>query len=129
VRIFKAYGTDAVAVVAKNPYQLPRDIRGIGFLSADTIAQKVGIARDSPLRARAGISYALAEASGKGHCGLPREQLIELATKLLEIPTPVIEAAIDAECASAPLYIRAKGSGAFFPNRGNTIDTRRPTYA
>jgi exodeoxyribonuclease V alpha subunit len=97
VRIFKTYGTDAVAVVAKNPYQLARDIRGIGFLSADTIAQKVGIARDSPLRARAGISYALAEASGEGHCGLPREQLIELATKLLEIPTPVIEAAIDAE--------------------------------
>jgi exodeoxyribonuclease V alpha subunit len=97
VRIFKTYGTDAIAVVAKNPYQLARDIRGIGFLSADTIAQKVGIARDSPLRARAGISYALAEASGEGHCGLPREQLIELATKLLEIPTAVIEAAIDAE--------------------------------
>ena len=64
------------------------------MVSAD---RKVGIARDSPLRARAGISYALAEASGEGHCGLPREQLIELATKLLEIPTPIIEAAIDAE--------------------------------
>jgi exodeoxyribonuclease V alpha subunit len=95
VRIFKTYGTDALAVVSANPYQLARDIRGIGFLSADTIAQKVGIARDSPLRARAGISYALAEASSDGHCGLPRSQLVQLAVKLLEIPTPVIEAAID----------------------------------
>lgn len=99
VRIFKTYGIDAVAIVAKNPYQLARDIRGIGFLSADTIAQKVGIAKDSPLRARAGISYALAEASGEGHCGLPRAQLVELATRLLEIPIPIIEAAIDAELA------------------------------
>ena len=97
VRIFKTYGSDAVAVVRENPYQLARDIRGIGFLSADTIAQKVGIPKDSPLRARAGISYALTEASGDGHCGLPRDQLIELATKLLEIPISVIETAIEAE--------------------------------
>ncbi len=97
VRIFKTYGADAVAVVSENPYRLARDIRGIGFLSADTIAQKVGIARDSPMRARAGISYALAEASGEGHCGLPRAQLVELAVKLLEIPTPIIETAIDQE--------------------------------
>jgi exodeoxyribonuclease V alpha subunit len=99
VRIFKTYGAQALDVVRRNPYQLARDIRGIGFLSADTIAQKVGIPKDSPLRARAGISYALAEASGEGHCGLPRDRLIELATKLLEIPTPIIEAAIEAELA------------------------------
>jgi exodeoxyribonuclease V alpha subunit len=99
VRIFKTYGAQALDVVRQNPYQLARDIRGIGFLSADTIAQKVGIPKDSPLRARAGISYALAEASGEGHCGLPRERLIELATNLLEIPTPIIESAIEAELA------------------------------
>ena len=58
---------------------------------------EMGIAHDSPPRARAGISYALSEASGEGHCGLPRVQLIELATKLLEIPNAVIEAAIDEE--------------------------------
>jgi len=57
VRIFKTYGREAIAIVSQNPYQLARDIRGIGFLSADTIAQRVGIARDSPLRARAGVSY------------------------------------------------------------------------
>ncbi len=97
VRIFKTYGREAIAIVSQNPYQLARDIRGIGFLSADTIAQRVGIARDSPLRARAGVSYALLQAASEGHCGLARVRLIELAVKLLEIPAPLIESAIDAE--------------------------------
>lgn len=97
VRIFKTYGQDAVAVVTDNPYRLAQDIRGIGFLSADTIAQKVGIARDSPLRARAGVSYALAEAAGEGNCGLPRSELVSLAVKLLDIEQTVIEEAIDEE--------------------------------
>ncbi|KDP87431.1 recombinase RecD [Cupriavidus sp. SK-3] len=99
VRIFKTYGQDAIAIVTENPYRLASDIRGIGFLSADTIAQKIGIARDSPLRARAGVSYALSEAAGDGHCGLPRSQLVSLAVKLLEIPQPIIEDAIDQELA------------------------------
>ena len=99
VRIFKTYGQDAIAIVTENPYRLARDIRGIGFLSADTIAQKIGIAPDSPLRARAGVSYALSEAAGEGHCGLPRSQLVSLAVKLLEIPQPIIEDAIDQELA------------------------------
>ncbi|HYN61341.1 MAG TPA: helix-hairpin-helix domain-containing protein, partial [Rubrivivax sp.] len=97
VRIFKTYGPEAIAVVQENPYRLARDIRGIGFLSADTIAQKVGIALDSPLRAQAGVSYALAEASAKGHCGLPHAELVPLAVELLKIPSEVIERAIDQE--------------------------------
>ena len=97
VRIFKTYGQDAIAVVRDNPYRLARDIRGIGFLSADTIAQKIGIARDSPLRAQAGVSYALAEASSQGHCGLPYAELLPLAVKLLNIPAKVIETAIAQE--------------------------------
>jgi len=66
VRIFKTYGQEAIAIVTENPYRLAQDIRGIGFLSADTIAQKVGIEHDSPLRARAGVSYALSEDPEKG---------------------------------------------------------------
>ena len=99
VRIFKTYGQEAISVVRDNPYRLARDIRGIGFLSADTIAQKIGVARDSPLRAQAGVSYALAEASSQGHCGLPYTELVPLAVKLLEIPGSVIEAAIVQEIA------------------------------
>ncbi len=97
VRIFKTYGQDAIRLVKENPYRLASDIRGIGFLSADTIAQKLGIEKDSPLRARAGISYALTEASLQGHCGLPYEELVALAVRLLEIPAPKIEAAIAQE--------------------------------
>jgi exodeoxyribonuclease V alpha subunit len=97
VRIFKTYGQDAVAVVSENPYRLARDIRGIGFLSADTIAQKIGIDKDSPLRAQAGVSYALSEASSQGHCGLPYAELVKLAVKLLDISAEIIEVAIAQE--------------------------------
>ena len=107
VRIFKTYGADAIAIVQENPYRLARDIRGIGFLSADTIAGKLGIAKDSPLRARAGVSYALNEASSEGHCGLPRTDLIELAMKLLEIPAPAIDSAIDEEITEGTLVADA----------------------
>jgi exodeoxyribonuclease V alpha subunit len=107
VRIFKTYGKDAITVVKENPYRLARDIRGIGFISADTIAQKMGITKDSPLRAAAGVSYALSEASGEGHCGLPNAQLIVLAIKLLEIPAPIIETAIAQELASETIIADA----------------------
>jgi len=103
VRIFKTYGPDAIEVVQENPYRLAQDIRGIGFLSADTIAQKIGIAKDSPLRAQAGISYALTEASGQGHCGLPYAELVPLAVKLLDIAESIIETAIAQEVADEVL--------------------------
>ena len=72
VRIFKTYGNDAVRVMAENPYQLARDIRGIGFRTADAIATRLGIGPEAMIRLRAGINYALLEASGEGHCGLPQ---------------------------------------------------------
>ena len=104
VRIFKTYGQDAIDIVKENPYRLARDIRGIGFLSADTIAQKIGIGKDSPLRAQAGISYALTEASGQGHCGLPYAELVPLAIKLLDIEASVIEIAIAQEISDEILF-------------------------
>ena len=67
VRIYKTYGSEAVAVISENPYRLARDIRGIGFKTADQIAVKIGIAKDAMVWVRAGVSYALAEAShGRG---------------------------------------------------------------
>jgi len=75
VRIYKTYGTDAVGVISENPYRLARDIQGIGFLTADRIAAKLGIEKTAMVRIRAGISYALAEAMDEGHCGLPVEEL------------------------------------------------------
>src|SRR5438552_8991771 len=84
VRIFKTYGSDAIQVMSENPYRLARDIRGIGFKTADAIAMKLGIEKTAMIRVRAGISYALSEAMDEGHCGLPAEELIPLAEKLLE---------------------------------------------
>ena len=88
VRIFKTYGNDAVQVMAENPYRLARDIRGIGFRSADAIAARLGIEATAMIRLRAGISYALLEASGEGHCGLPTAELLKLAGELLAVERP-----------------------------------------
>ncbi|HET9643054.1 MAG TPA: AAA family ATPase, partial [Burkholderiaceae bacterium] len=109
VRIFKTYGADAIEIVRQDPYRLARDIRGIGFLSADIIAQKIGIARDSPLRARAGVSHALAEASHEGHCALPRSELVPMAAKLLDIEPAMVEAAIAMEIDEGVLIPEAVG--------------------
>jgi exodeoxyribonuclease V alpha subunit len=99
VRIFKTYGADAIRIISENPYRLARDIRGIGFLSADAIAAKVGIEKTALIRARAGIGYALAEATDDGHCGLPADVLVPAAEKLLEIPKERIEEALALELA------------------------------
>lgn len=85
VRIYKTYGEEAIEKVQNNPYILARDIRGIGFKSADHIAQKLGIPRDSLHRAQAGLNHVLTEASGNGHCGLPEDLLIRQTTELLAV--------------------------------------------
>ena len=97
VRIFKTYGSDAIQVMTENPYRLARDIRGIGFKTADAIAMKLGMEKTATVRVRAGISYALTEAMDEGHCGLPTEELIPLAEKLLEVPHELVRTALDLE--------------------------------
>ena len=97
VRIYKTYGVDAVQVMTENPYRLARDIRGIGFKTADAIAMKLGIEKTAMIRVRAGISFALTEAMDEGHCGLPTEELTPLATELLEVPQELIRTALDLE--------------------------------
>jgi exodeoxyribonuclease V alpha subunit len=83
--------------MTENPYRLARDIRGIGFKSADAIAMRLGIEKTAMIRLRAGISYALTEAMDEGHCGLPTDQLIPLAEELLEAPRELILTALELE--------------------------------
>jgi exodeoxyribonuclease V alpha subunit len=97
VRIFKTYGADAIQVMTQNPYQLARDIRGIGFKTADAIAMRLGIEKTAMVRVRAGISYALTEAIDEGHCGLPTDELLPLTEKLLEVPQQLIGTALELE--------------------------------
>jgi len=94
VRIFKTYGNLAIQTVQENPYTLAKEIHGIGFATADQIAQSVGIPKDSGNRARAGIDHVLLEATSEGHCALPLEKLKAAAVKLLEVPSDVIERAL-----------------------------------
>src|SRR5487761_2623768 len=97
VRIYKTYGADAVQVMTENPYRLARDIRGIGFKTADAIAIKLGIEKTAMIRVRAGISYALTEAMDDGHCGLPTDELVPLTVALLETPKELVQTALDLE--------------------------------
>ena len=85
VRIYKTYGADAVRLIPDNPYRLARDIRGIGFRTADQIAAKLGITKTALIRVRAGVSFALSEAMDDGHCGLPHEDLLALTRELLYV--------------------------------------------
>jgi len=97
VRIYKTYGADALQVMSENPYRLARDVRGIGFKTADAIAMRLGVEKTATIRLRAGVSFALAEAMDDGHCGLPTEELIPLAERLLEAPADLIRTAVDLE--------------------------------
>ena len=94
VRIYKTYGEEAVEKVRANPYLLARDISGIGFKTADDIARKLGIPDDSILRARAGLSHALSEAGGKGHCSLPKDFLLKNAADLLAMEPLILQRAL-----------------------------------
>lgn len=90
VRIYKKYGDASIAIVKNEPYRLAADVWGIGFLTADKIAQSVGIPHDSPARVKAGLQYALSQSADQGHCYLPEEQLIADAVKLLQVDTGLV---------------------------------------
>ena len=84
-RIYEKYGNKTVEVLSRDPYLLARQMRGIGFLTADTIALNIGLKEDSPERLKAGVYYALEKAADDGHCYLPEEQLLQRARVLLGI--------------------------------------------
>ncbi|MEU7482878.1 ATP-dependent RecD-like DNA helicase [Streptomyces sp. NPDC042319] len=90
VRIYKKYGDASISVVRNQPYRLAADVWGIGFLTADRIAQSVGIPHDSPDRVKAGLQYALSQSTDQGHCFLPEEQLIADSVKLLQVDTGLV---------------------------------------
>lgn len=93
-RIYKQYGNAAVAVVRENPYRLATDVFGIGFVTADRIAQKLGFAKDSELRAEAGVLYVLHELTDEGHVYYPYEPLITRCREILDIDREIVVAAI-----------------------------------
>ena len=111
-KIVRKYGPDAIAIIKKDPYKLCRDIWGIGFATADHIALSVGIPKDSPLRARAAISYALeTEAEDGGHCWTFENDLLLHANELTEIPTEILSEALEKEIADVRVVAKKDGDG------------------
>ncbi|MFN2214720.1 MAG: ATP-dependent RecD-like DNA helicase [Anaerolineales bacterium] len=96
IKIYKEYGDQSLAVVQSDPYRMARDIHGVGFKTADRIAQSLGLPSDHPSRVEAGLVYALNEMVDEGHVYVPREVLSEKAQELLgEIDPDLIPEAID----------------------------------
>ena len=94
-RIYKVYGNTSIEVVKENPYQLADDIYGIGFKTADGIASKLGIEKDSFKRCRAGIFYTLSQLSEEGHCYATGEQLLTKSMEILEVEESKIVMSMD----------------------------------
>lgn len=97
VRIYKTYGEQAISKVSENPYCLALDIRGIGFKTADMLAQRLNIHPHSLMRAQAGLRHVLQTFSNDGHCAAFQQSLIESSIALLEIPESIVIQAIAEE--------------------------------
>ncbi|HKI37562.1 MAG TPA: ATP-dependent RecD-like DNA helicase [Gemmataceae bacterium] len=95
VRIYKTYGEQALELVRANPYRLAADVWGFGFQTADELAQRLGIDRSSPLRARAALRYVLQQLSGEGHVGYPEDGVIDKAAELTGIDRAIVTAAVE----------------------------------
>jgi len=104
-KIFKQYGDQSIEVVKENPYRLATDIFGIGFVTADRIAQNLGFARDSELRAEAGILYVLNQLAEEGHVYYPYEELVRKCQEILQVERPIIVRALATVAAEGRIII------------------------
>jgi exodeoxyribonuclease V alpha subunit len=111
VKLYRQYGSGAVSIVKENPYRLAEEVFGIGFATADKIAEKVGIAKDSLIRARAGIQYILNQLSDDGHVFYPFDRLIEAAEKTLEIDRGIILEAMASAASDRRIVIEGINRG------------------
>lgn len=121
-KIFKHYGSQSIEVVTENPYRLATDIFGIGFITADDIAEKLGIQKTSKLRAEAGILYVLESLAGEGHVYYPDGPLVEKCQEMLEIGPQVIAKALEAIVGANRIVIEA------LPEKAKTASVNRRVY-
>jgi len=105
VRIYKSYGEQAIAMIRANPYRLASDIWGVGFQTADELAGKLGVDRNSPMRARAAVRYVLQEFSQQGHVGYPEAGVAQKTAELTQIGAHIISKAVE-ECRSEGEIVR-----------------------
>ncbi len=110
VKIYKAYGDEAIDIVCHDPYRLARDIFGIGFVTADKIARAIGIAHDAPERVAAGVAYVLSEAADEGNVYLPAAELKKRASEMLGVPAEMIEQGIAALAEAEQVRVEGEAS-------------------
>ncbi len=110
-RIYRMYGDAAIERVRMDPYCLARDIHGIGFKTADAVAARLGIPKDSPLRARAGVEHALQELADEGHCACLRETLVEETARALEVDLQLVAEAVEYGLTIGRLVERVSAEG------------------
>lgn len=133
VKIYKQYGDTAVSVVKTDPYRLARDIYGIGFKTADKIAQHLGLPHDAPTRIEAGVSYALSQLADEGHVYVPEPELVERAAQLLNVAAEAVAQAIERLHASEvvrkeTLYPLIPGPSPKALGEGNMVREERAVY-
>ncbi|MEA3344892.1 MAG: ATP-dependent RecD-like DNA helicase [Chloroflexota bacterium] len=104
VKIYRTYGDEALTIVRENPYRLAHDIYGIGFLTADKIARKLGMDTDAPQRVQAGISYVLSQLADEGHVYAPHGKLIAESVEILDVPAEMVAEGIEALTARGELH-------------------------
>jgi exodeoxyribonuclease V alpha subunit len=114
IKIFKAYGDRSVGIVRENPYRLADDIWGIGFVTADRIAQNMGFAKDSDARCDAGLAYVLNKFSEEGHCYAPREDLCARAADTLGVDLALVEASLERMVGQKKI-VREEGGELYLP--------------
>ena len=95
VKIYKKYGNDSLRIVQNTPYQLVKDVYGIGFKTADKIAKALGLAHDDPQRIEAGVAYTLNRMAEEGHVYMPQEELEPEAAEILEVEVAKITQVVD----------------------------------
>ncbi len=104
-KIYMQYGDRALEIVRTDPYQLARDIYGVGFKTADRIAQALGLPADHPRRIEAGLIYALNQATNEGHVFMPEQELVDNAADLLEVAAESVSPAIKRLAESQAVYV------------------------
>lgn len=95
VKIYKTYGDEALEIVQRDPYRLARDIWGVGFRTADKVAQNLGLPRDAPSRVQAGVAHALGQSADEGHVFVPLEELVADASELLDVQPDLVSQAVE----------------------------------
>jgi exodeoxyribonuclease V alpha subunit len=125
VRIYKTYQDEAIDVVRREPYRLAAEVWGIGFKTADQIAQSLGIPHDSPQRVKAGLQFALSEASEDGHCYLPEAELVAKATGLLGVDADLTSRCLEELIAEEGVVVEPLPAAVW---RGNPVATGRAIW-